>query len=182
MIEVDQYKLFSLLFDYYNNELFGNHLEKRLIKTSKKDFLSFYSLNNDADEQNPAKQTLDCDNIDVHISVLHELIHVYLIKQGKPVCIGYHPKRFAKAARKIGLSTYSIIDKSKESGKDVWHGFIPADLAANAYTKFPKNVYKYNPLPVFDTSDEGKRNKLTKYQCPACKSSIWGKQDLIDIC
>ena len=56
--------------------------------------------------------------------------------------------------------------------------------SVNSDKKFSVNslpLIEIIPLPEPDSS-ENKKEKIIKYQCPACKSSIWGKQDIIDIC
>lgn len=181
MVPLNQNELFFLLFDYYNKALFNNELEKSFMRMSKRKILGFFSLKKETEEDS-SEQSLDCDSKEVHISVIHELIHRDLARQKKSSGNGYHSKIFTEAAKEKGLSTFNIKEPGKETGDDVGHLFISEGVSQAAYELFQKGIYEYKPLPVTETSDTKKRKKLIKYECLSCYSSMWGKRNIIDIC
>lgn len=140
-------------------------------------------------------------------TIAHEMCHLWQSHLGTPSRRTYHNDEWGKKMISIGLQPSNTgKEGGKTTGQQMMEYPIPDGLflkVCNALIEdqvFGKLWYDISvnmgvkevavgdlleaPLIVEDAGSEAPtvdRSKI-KYQCPVCKSNVWGKQDLYIIC
>jgi hypothetical protein len=137
--------------------------------------------------------------------LIHELLHLELSHKGLGGRKGYHNKEFANRCEELGLDI-QVHDKDavegQTTGQSVSTSLRPKGLAEMAIAKIPTDL-AYTAKHVIDIDSNGApqdgeapvlipvkqrepktktAGKRTKYQCPVCGLSMWGKANAYLIC
>ena len=147
----NQYELYEFLFNYYS-KIFPKKLLLSFISISqKKGFVSFFLPENE-DEGEP--QNEKWKSKELHIAFVHEMIHVYQQKYGKP-SPNYHNKEYAQISEKAGLPTRSIRKPAgKSTGRKIVQTDTPDGNFFQAYYELPFDEIIFRPIPVIDEWSE----------------------------
>jgi len=202
MITVKQFTTFENLYEYYNRELFGGQLNDCLINMSRarKGVGGFFSPQEwkrrnknflkDIHEISLCPESLDSDDKLWQSILVHEMVHLWQEDYGSPSRGNYHNRQFAEKMETIGL----ICSKTgkpggNKTGQGMSHYIDSSGRFLKAYKKLKEskiyNLTTYNHTTVVELGGAKKpavdRSK-TKYCCPSCGATVWGKPNLAIKC
>jgi len=149
------------------------------------------------------------DPLVIYNVLIHELLHLELSHAGTGGRTGYHNKQFEQRCNELGLSI-TCNDKDavegQQTGQSIETNIIEGGPAEMAIAKIPTDL-AYYAKHVLDIDESGKPEKTipgepgeptpqkpveqpapksagkrTKYQCPVCGLSMWGKAGAFILC
>lgn len=188
-----QYAAFAKLFGYFNDKLFGGDLRQPMLTFSRRaKSLGFFNPDNWKRSDgggggggavpeialNP--DHFDGDRRDVLSTLAHEMGHLWqhVLGKDKP-SRAYHNQEFAARMESVGLMQSSTGKPGgKRTGQKMRQYIIPGGAFERAFLVMPDEWF----LPFVCEAPETKASKAkaskTKFQCPTCSMSAWGKPDL----
>ena len=180
----DAYKFFNAkLFDdglpsclitlHRHRSAYGYFSPKRF-ESADAAFTDEIALNPDHFKARPDRASLS--------TLVHEMVHLWQQHFGKPSRNGYHNKEWAAKMDELGLTPSSTgAEGGARTGQKVSHFIVdggPFDLACAELMKTGFTIsWKSVPAPP-----KIKAGKRTKYKCPGCETSVWGKDGLSITC
>ena len=136
--------------------------------------------------------------IDILSTLAHEMVHLALEHDGKSPSEGYHNKIFAKMMRAIGLiPSHNGLPGGRDTGRRMSHYIEPGgrfevvceklleagfDVAFVDRSVSSTKAAKSDPKILINGRAEAKRLSKTKFCCPSCEASAWGKPTLAIDC
>lgn len=200
-----EYSALDEAFDFYNAHLFDGRLPPCLITLQRKAralgyfspdrFASRIVHNETTDEIALNPDTFDGrSDQDILSTLVHELVHLWQNKFGKPGRRGYHNKEWAAKMEQVGLMpTNTGEPDGKRTGQQMTHFIItggPFDLVtqqllATGFQLTWQSVDRW----VLSMPGSGKRvgspkisrerqtRNKTKYCCVQCGLNAWAKSD-----
>jgi len=145
------------------------------------------------------------DPLVIYNVLIHELLHLELSHAGTGGRVGYHNKQFAERCNELGLSIQcgdKDASEGQQTGQAIETNIIEGGKAETAIAKIPTDL-AYYAKHVLDIDDDGQpeqvlpgqptpqkptepktktAGKRTKYQCPECGLSMWGKAGAFVMC
>lgn len=144
----------------------------------------------------------------VFSTLVHEQVHLWQVEFGNPSRSGYHNQEWAEKMEEIGLMPSENGEPGgKKTGQHMTHYIISGGMYELAFDKIPpdfllpftslegdvmNSLLTGAPLPAGVELTAGKKGKgtplpstarnKTKYNCPGCKSNVWGKPSMNLIC
>jgi predicted SprT family Zn-dependent metalloprotease len=178
------YVLLLTAFTHFNRDLFAGALPDCLITLQRRAgtygyFSSnkFAAIDGDALAHeialNPA-HFRTCPPKDVASTLVHEMVHLWQERYGKPPRSGYHDREWATAMRRIGLQPFSNSDPDKETGYSIDHRIIeggPFDLSYQAFEATGETLRWGDAFPP---NDEKRKRKRETFVCPRCDQKVLG--------
>ena len=122
-------------------------------------------------------------------TLVHEMVHLWQHRFGKPPRKAYHDKQWAAKMKEIGLPPSATgAPGGKETGQKMSHYIEeggPFDKMCLQWLNANRGGVLYHDL-AGDEEAKAKRKKKatskTKYTCPDCDAAAWGKPNLHLIC
>ncbi len=138
-------------------------------------------------------------------TLVHEMAHLWQWEFGEPSRNGYHNREWAAKMRQIGLiPSHTGQPGGKETGQHMTHYIEEGGRYEKAFQKMPqKHLLPFTALDgevmkrliegvdAAGTDDEEEKKRIarlkklrppsknkTKYTCPGCKASLWGRPGL----
>lgn len=185
------YKDLYAAFDFYNTKLFTGSLPKTVISIRAKAnsvsyfapdrFISIRDKKKAAHEIafNPALLNRPIQVI--FSTLVHEMVHLWQEKFGKPSKNKYHNKEWADKMESIGLMPAAADGSGKRTGSKMSHEIISAGLFARKTFNYIKSR-EFNFFYEVPIKTEKKDSSKIKFTCPKCECNAWGKESLILIC
>ena len=141
-------------------------------------------------------------------TLLHEMVHLWQTKEGKPGRGRYHNKEWGTKMKSLGLHPSDTGEPGgKEVGDTVSHfiiedgafaiscvNLITKDFQLSWLDRFPEAMQSQEPgtivsaelrsIGIVEPEPKEPKNKSnrTKFQCPGCSASAWGKPSLNLLC
>jgi len=185
------YDELQIIYSYYNKCFFNSELPFCQInfcrKTKKSGFFTEDGWKNGykvvVHEINLNPQELMPGTIEWHAVLVFHMTELWAnVTKVKAKEEGYWSKKFVQKLEEIGY----VIEKSgglggKNSGRKLSYKVKPGGALSIKFIDCPIKELVFQPLPEPEIKKKKKEKKI-KYQCPSCESSLWGKQDIIDIC
>ena len=194
----DTYTEFDRAYDYFNAALFAGKLPPCVITLQRRRKAYGYFAGNtwtDARGQiitdeialNPDKFA-ERATADTLATLVHEMCHLEQHHFGTPSRGRYHNREWARMMEAVGLIPSDTGEPGgKKIGERVSHYIAPDgrfDLACRALIG---DGFTVPWLTRIDTGEDAQRKQKrraskTKYACPSCDLTVWGKPDLKVIC
>ena len=116
-------------------------------------------------------------------TLVHEMAHHWQQHFGQPSRKGYHNGEWAAEMDRIGLTPSSTAEPGgKRTGQRVSHYVAEDGAYAKAYTAW-RSKGKINWSAVSHETGKTEKNKTkTKFSCPSCDQTAWGKAELQIAC
>ncbi len=111
-------------------------------------------------------------------TLLHEMVHAWQHKYGKPGARGYHNKEWAQKMIVVGLmpsSTGAV--GGNVTGQRMSDYIIPNGPFVRAYAKLKASGWKLRLQSAPRAGQTVTVNYKTKFSCPNCGLNVWGKPD-----
>lgn len=200
-----EYSALDYAYDFYNTHLFDDCLPQCLITLQRKRRANGYFspdrfISRIVDGQTTDEIALNPDTYeersdqDILSTLVHEMVHLWQSKFGKPSRRGYHNKEWAAKMESIGLMpTNTGEPDGKRTGERMTHfiitdglfDFFTQQLLASGFqlTWQSANFWEFN-LPSgkkrngrSNTNKERTTRNKTKYCCSFCGLNAWAKPD-----
>ena len=191
MIANELYSFLQGLYSYYNGKIFHSDLpECQINLCRKKNSPGFFIAERwvDGEKQLIHEINLNPQDLGKKASEWHAILVYYMVHLWQFVNklyakeAGHHNRGFMQKMAELGFNAEYIINANgKKNYRKIIFSIIPGGLFDTIYNELEIKEIEIIPLPEPDSS-ENKKEKIIKYQCLSCTSSIWGKRDLIDIC
>lgn len=203
---MEQQKAYQKAFDHLNKELFKGKLKAPMLTLSRNRNLTrgYFSAEQWLDDDGNTTHEIainanlmsdiNAGSVNELFNVLaHEMLHLWQYDHGKPSANGYHNKEWEDKAVEIGLKVvgggYHVDTKIMKDGalenalaimpEDAVFPWITGELFVDPKTKeviiIQTPAQKRQATRKRNASKSGKR---TKYTCPKCLTSVWGKADI----
>jgi hypothetical protein len=189
-----QYAAFESLFAYYNRKLFDDTLPKAMLTFSRKTGARGYFTpdewaNTDSGEIT-SSITLNPDHLarsrrDVMGTLVHEMVHLWQHHYGAQKSRrAYHNAEWGTKMESLGLMPSATGQPSgKRTGQRMTHYVITGGEFERAFLVIPDEWYLPFIAGVPERSKKPKaKSSKTKFACPVCRMSAWGKPDLTIDC
>jgi predicted SprT family Zn-dependent metalloprotease len=122
---------------------------------------------------------------DILSTLVHEMCHLWQHHYGKPSRNGYHNKEWGGKMVEVGLIPSATGEEGgKQTGQKMTHYIADDGAFSTTCAELTHNV----PLPGLEwftiqaVARKAKGNSKTKYVCPECDATVWGKPDLNVTC
>lgn len=185
---------------HFNKTLFGGELPDCLITVQRhKGAYGYFSgdrfgrvgspdQTTDEIAMNPAHFN-DRSMQDILSTLVHEMVHLWQHRFGKPPRKAYHDKQWAAKMKGVGLIPSATgVPGGKETGQKMSHYIEEGgrfDKACLQWLNANGGGVLYHDR-AGDEEAKAKRKKKavskTKYTCPDCDAAAWGKPNLYLIC
>jgi predicted SprT family Zn-dependent metalloprotease len=188
------YNNLNTAYDFFNERLFEGKLPHCLITMQRRNKAYGYfsgdrfgtfdgSETTDEIALNPALFK-DRTAKDILSVLVHEMVHLRQHHQGNRSRQGYHNSEWADMMDAIGLTPSSTGEPGgKRTGQRVNHYIVHGgafDLACNDLLERGVHIAY---LDIWDSDERRKKAApKTKYTCPGCGLSVWGKPDIEVLC
>ena len=188
----ERLELIQWIYDYFNRQLFKKKLPRARIVFESKSRKSGVYLYRDSSQKQAYTLSLNIDKfystspIDMVSIIVNQMVHILLMENNQSSRPGYCNKRWVAKMEEIGLvPSQNRQEGGKKTGQYVCHYIQAGGAFELAYNLLDEKVLHYlkvfiEGIPASDSTTP-KRNK-TKYSCPACSISTWGKPGLHLIC
>jgi len=147
---LEQMTAYQQAFDYFNQELFGNHLPQVILNFSRSGShtIAFYAPKRwQQEETRVDQQALDEISLnpkylgmsmeEIMSSLVHEMVHLWQFAFGNPSRRSYHNKEWAMKMKEVGLQPYD--GTGKETGQNVSHKIIEDGLFQKVFQTMPES-------------------------------------------
>lgn len=178
-------------YDFFNAKLFGGKLRACLITLHRhrsaygyfwaerfdrkddngKTKVDEIALNPDTFRGRPDRETLS--------TLVHEMVHLRQQHHGTPSRNGYHNREWGSMMDAVGLTpTTTGLPGGKRTGQKVTHLIVKGGRFDVACAELLKSGLKitWRAIPV--EPKDGKSGKRSKYVCPGCEATVWGKPEM----
>lgn len=189
----------QLAFDHFNRELFDGRLPSVLITLHRKKnargyfWAERFALRSGENVTHEIALNPEADNMlgrtdrEVLSTLVHEMCHLEQQTFGRPGKGGYHNKEWGDMMDAVGLTPTAVGEPEKRTGTKVTHVIVDGGRFAVSYDKLQAQGFALSYMERrFDAKTvaraKAKKKSKTKYCCPGCETSAWGKPDLQIIC
>lgn len=192
----EQFSIYQVMFDHFNRELFAGQLPHVILNFSRdlKTAVGYYSAKRWESAEQKVHGSLDAvDEITLnpdHLkrgrqetasTLVHEMVHLWQNRYGKPSRAGYHNKEWADKMEAVGLMPSST---GKPGGRRVGQRITHYIAKGGAFLR------SFEALPLALPFQSEGREKATKkydktkvkYSCGRCRANAWGKPGLQITC
>jgi len=190
-----EYKAFQKAYDFFNKELFGNHLPHVLVTLQRKararGYFSPDRFSGRIDDSMAHELALNPDTFTdrtdeaILSTLVHEMAHVWRQVTGDhPPTRGYHDKIWAGKMKEIGLHPSSTGEAGgKETGQSVTHYIVAGGPFSKACAALLAKGFQLH----WESAPQGKQGRAknaskTKFSCSNCGQNGWAKPDAVLIC
>lgn len=155
----------------------GYHCDQRFIQGE--DIVTEIAMNPSYFTQRTIEETVS--------TLVHEMVHLWQYKYGKPPKAGYHNKEWGQKMKDIGLwPSATGQEGGKEVGTKMSHYILQDREFKIACDKFLSlGEFVLYSDRVTDESQKKAKKKAeskTKFTCHGCQANAWGKPSLNIIC
>jgi len=185
-----QYGSYNDAFDYFNHELFAGTLSACLLSFSRKaraaGFFSAERWSSRDGQETMHEISLNPDllarpPIEIMGTLVHEMVHLWQQEHGTPSRSTYHNVEWADKMEQVGLMpSDSGQPGGKRTGQRMTYYVIIDGPFQRAFEAMPaEHLLPWisgQPLGGVRTSP-GRRDKVP-YECPGCRSKVWGRAGL----
>jgi predicted SprT family Zn-dependent metalloprotease len=160
---LEQMTAYQQAFDYFNEQLFGNHLPQVILNFSRSGShtIAFYAPKRwQQDEKIVDQKALDEISLnpkylgmsmeEIMSSLVHEMVHLWQFALGHPSRRSYHNREWAMKMKEVGLQPDD--GTGKETGQNVSHRIMEGGLFQKAFQAMPESHSL--PWRVFVEGDE----------------------------
>lgn len=198
---IEVYGQLQIAYTFFNRQLFADQLPNCVItlQRSGKRTYGYFSADRFANGIGRVADEIALNPhflkrrafVDVMSTLVHEMVHLWQHHCGHPSRICYHNAEWARRMREVGLqASHTGAVGGRETGQRMTHYIIPGgrfELAAKELQASPlalswfdaDDIFVLTPTapipPKVGAATSGRR---TKYTCPGCRSSAWGKPTL----
>ena len=187
----ETYDALHSAFDHFNAELFNGKLPQCILTIRRRrGARGLFSVgqfeakdgSQSLDEIAMNPESFKRDEVKVVSTLVHEMVHLWQAKFGKPSRNGYHNKEWAAAMELIGLmpSTTGEPD-GRKTGSRVTHYIIEGGPYEQSFYRWSMRDRIKWAAVIRDTTSRPAANK-TKYQCGNCGNQVWGRPAMLVAC
>jgi hypothetical protein len=187
------YKAFDEAFGHFNDELFGGNLPDVLITMQRRHRSRGYFAANrfghrrgeeivDEIALNPAAMQ-DRSDREIASTLVHEMVHLWQERFGKPGRRGYHNKQWAAKMDEVGLTpSHTGAPGGKRTGQSVSHVIVDGGLFDKAWGLLAELGFAFDYQDRLTNGPETPRKLKVRYACRVCSIHVWGKPGLRIVC
>lgn len=185
-----EYSAFDQAYDFFNEALFAGQLPRCLITLQRKSHArGYYSprrfISRTADGETIDEIALNpdtfADQSDSQIlsTLVHEMVHLWQEKYGKPSRRSYHNREWANKMEEVGLMPSAIGQPGgRSTGQHMTHYILEDGLFARSVEQLLSTGFRLN-WQSRSVSRRGRgmannKNKV-KYSCSSCGQNAWAK-------
>ena len=184
----EQSAAFSVAFNYLNRELFDGLLPEPILNFSRqRGCVAFFvpkkwkngRLVRPEISINPSTMA-DLKAEGLAAALVHEMVHLWQDRHGRPGRRGYHNREWAAKMEEIGLGPSDTgRPGGKRTGERVSHYVISDGAFAGAFRRLP--IGGRIPWIARTEPIDRSRNKV-RYLCRGCAGRVWGGPGLRILC
>ena len=194
----ETYTEFDRAYDYFNARLFGSQLPSCVITMQRRRTAYGYFAGNawtdacgqlitDEIAMNPDKFAAR-STAETLSTLVHEMCHLQQHHFGKPSRGRYHNREWARMMEAVGLVPSDTGEEGgKKIGDRVSHYTQPGGRFEQACTALIAEGFTVPWVARTEAGEdpERKRKRIaskTKYACPSCELTVWGKPEIKVVC
>ena len=116
-------------------------------------------------------------------TLVHEMVHQWQYRLGKPSRRGYHNKQWAAKMNELGLiPSHTSEPGRKDTRQSVSHYIEENGLYDTKWKTLAESDFTLNYQDRITMKQGTVQNNKVRYACPVCSIHVWGKPELRIIC